>query len=443
MQAAVETLRKQYETENAAAQEAWNQFEKFKQEHGEEKIAQDSALFDQAHDLHKAYGEKADVVSDLHDRLMKAVAMFGDDGGSARHLLSPNDDGREKGVAVSPMYRIAAAAAKRFIESGEYQALVKSGALRNSAGKVEMGSVEAFKREELIGLMKGLVTGASDTSGGALITPDRQAGIVELPRSPRPLLAMLTVGTTDSDTVEWVRQTARVNSAAERPEATTTADAAADAPESGFDLDVESTSVREIKHMIPTTRTALQDAGQVRSLIEDELTEGLFDRLERQVLLGDGTGVNLLGILNALGGGQTLNAGVGEPDVEVVHRALTQIALGNYAAQGILLHPLDWEGIRLAKDANGNYYYGPPSIAGPQTMWGYGVNLSANMPAGQYLAGNFARAATLWMREGATIAVTDSHSDWFRRGIIAMLALLRAAFAVQRPDALRKGTFAA
>lgn len=440
MKTVVETLRKQYEEENGAASSAWAEFEKFKKENGEEKIAEDSTLFDQAHELHRKYGEHADTAADLHDRLMKAVAMSGEDG--ARHLLSPNDDGREKGVTLSPVYMIRSKAAQRFVEAESYKNLVKTGRLMNSAGKVETEPVEAYKREELVALMKGLVTGASDTSGGALITPDRQAGMIELPRSPRPVLGLITIGSTDSDTVEWVRQTSRVNAAAEKPEATTTADAAANAPESGFDLDVESSAVREIKHYIPTTRTALQDAGQVRTLIEDELTEGLFDRLERQVLLGDGTGVNLLGILNALGGPETLNANASEPDVEVIHRALTQIALANYTAQGVLLHPLDWEGIRLAKDANGNYYYGPPSIAGPSTIWGYPSNLSANMPAGQYLVGNFSRGATLWMREGATIAVTDSHSDWFIRGIIAMLALLRAAFAVQRPGAFRKGTFA-
>jgi hypothetical protein len=39
----------------------------------------------------------------------------------------------------------------------------------------------------------------------------------------------------------------------------------------------------------------------------------------------------------------------------------------------------------------------------------------------------------MWLRQGATISATDSHSDWFLRGIIAVLATMRAAFAVQRP----------
>jgi hypothetical protein len=51
------------------------------------------------------------------------------------------------------------------------------------------------------------------------------------------------------------------------------------------------------------------------------------------------------------------------------------------------------------------------------------------------MVGDF-RVATLWDRQSTQIYVTDSHSDFFIRNLIAILAELRAAFGVKRPAAL-------
>jgi hypothetical protein len=46
------------------------------------------------------------------------------------------------------------------------------------------------------------------------------------------------------------------------------------------------------------------------------------------------------------------------------------------------------------------------------------------------------RKVVVWDRERATISVTDSHADFFVRNIIAILAELRAAFGIIRPQAV-------
>jgi HK97 family phage major capsid protein len=99
------------------------------------------------------------------------------------------------------------------------------------------------------------------------------------------------------------------------------------------------------------------------------------------------------------------------------------------------MHPTDYETVRLGKDANGNYIFGPPNSAAAITMWGLPIVRSTLIGQGTALVGAYRQAATLWVREGIAISATDSHSDWFIRNVTAIKADMRVAFAVTRPTA--------
>ena len=100
---------------------------------------------------------------------------------------------------------------------------------------------------------------------------------------------LVTVGSTTSDTVEYVRVTGKTNSAAPVAEASSaaapTAPAGAGAlvldpnggykPESGMALEVVSTTVKTIAHWIPITKRAASDASQIRTLVDNFLAYGL------------------------------------------------------------------------------------------------------------------------------------------------------------------------
>jgi hypothetical protein len=49
--------------------------------------------------------------------------------------------------------------------------------------------------------------------------------------------------------------------------------------------------------------------------------------------------------------------------------------------------------------------------------------------------------ATLWVRSGVSLSVSDSHSDYFTKRQVAILAEMRGAFSVQRPGAFCKVNF--
>ena len=68
------------------------------------------------------------------------------------------------------------------------------------------------------------------------------------------------------------------------------------------------------------------------------------------------------------------------------------------------------------------------------TLWGLQVVVSEAQTENTALVGDF-RQAVLWEREGVSLMVSDQHSDFFTRNLLAILAEMRAAFGVLDPQA--------
>lgn len=280
--------------------------------------------------------------------------------------------------------------------------------------------------------VKTLLTGASDTSAGALVPTD-YLGLLDEGTYARPLtiLDVITRGSTTSDTVEFARVTGVTNAAAPVAEATATA-SGGDKPESEMTLEKVTEAVKTVAHWIPATKRALSDAGQLRTLIDNFLLYGLAEELEDQVINGDGTGENFQGIYYTLGVQQQAF----DTDALVtLRKAKTLITVnGRSNANGVALHPNDAETIELLKDGNNNFYFGGPIADGIPAIWRMPVVETEAVAEGQAIVGDW-RRAVIWDREQAGIIASDSHSDFFIRNMVAILAELRAAFGVLRPAA--------
>ncbi|MFF9043342.1 phage major capsid protein [Streptomyces parvulus] len=330
---------------------------------------------------------------------------------------------------------------EQFTESPEYQGLLAQAKNGQFAKNQRVQS-------EMVGF-KSLVTGGSDTSGGALVQNDWRGLQVGLDVFQRPLRLrdVVTAGTTTSDTVEYVRVTSVTNNAAPVPEATSaaapTAPGGAGAlvnnagggykPESGVALAKITTAVKTIAHWMPATKRALSDAAQVRTLIDAFLMYGLEEELEDQMVQGDGTGENFEGVSNVSG---TQSQAWDQDLLTTTRKAKTKVrTVGRSIANAYLLNPADTEALDLLQDNEARFYFGGPSGAGTaQVLWGIPVVETEAVPAGTGYVGDW-RKAVLWDREQATIQVTDSHLDFFVRNLVAILAEMRAAFGVLQPSA--------
>lgn len=284
--------------------------------------------------------------------------------------------------------------------------------------------------------VKTLLTGTSSTSAGALVYPD-QLGIREPGLFMRPLTIrdLVTSGTTGSDAIEYVLMGATTNNAAPVAEATAASGGSGVKPESDIALSTATTSVKTIAHWIPATRRALADAGQLRTMIDSFLRYGLEEELEDQMTTGNGVGENFLGIISTpLVQTQAYATGI----LVTTRKARTLIkTVGRTNPTAYAMHPTDWEAFDLLTEQASNagpYYFGGPSVLGTPRLWGLPVVESEALTPGQAIVGDW-KWAVLWQRMQAQILLSDSHSDFFIRNLIAILAEMRAAFAVIRPKA--------
>lgn len=294
--------------------------------------------------------------------------------------------------------------------------------------------------------LKTLITGASSTSAGAFVQNDRYPGVTDLV-GERELTVrdLVTIGQTESDTVEYVRVTSKTNAAAPVAEATTAdgptantttgvleaATGAGVKPESAMALEVVTASVKTIAHWIPITKRAAADASQVRTLVDNFLRYGLNEELEDQILTGSGVGENFEGITTAV----TQSVGSAGTDIDAIVDAIKTVRYtGRRRPTAVVFHPNDWysTGFLLAKDGvSGGYLIGDPraSIDQLNQLWGLQVVVSEAMTENTALVGDF-RQAVLWEREGVSLMVSDQHADFFTRNLLAILAEMRAAFGV-------------
>lgn len=280
--------------------------------------------------------------------------------------------------------------------------------------------------------VKDLITGGSSTSAGAVIYPDRM-GLVDLPFRPLTLRDIVTVMRTNSDSIEYARVTGYTNAAAIVAEATATAGSSGVKPESAMALEVVTATVRTIAHWIATTRQALSDAPQLQGLIDTFLIEGLRQALEDQMATGSGTGQNFEGIAS-ISGSQTQAWDTNF--LTTTRKARTKVAtVGRDIPNAFLMHPNDRQTYDLLQDNEARYYNGGPRVLMQPVLWGLPIVESEAITQGTAYVGNF-KQCVLWEREDASIQISNSHSDFFVRNLVALLAEMRAAFGCRRPASI-------
>lgn len=329
---------------------------------------------------------------------------------------------------------------QRFVDSPEWQGWFKSVAPGGRLADSKKGFSSPAVEVKDFGLFrqKAVITGDGATSAGAFVESDRTGIYEPLGRYTLGMRDLISVRQTMSDTVEFVRQLTQSNAAAPVAEANVTdftgatGEVSGEKPESGMTFERVTETVKTIAVWVPATKRALSDAAQLRGLIDDELRADLAEELENQMLNGDGTGENFTGLANTA---NVLSQAWHTDLITTTRKAITHLLVtGKQRPTAWLLHPEDWEAIELLKDSENRYYWGGPMARGPMTLWGVPVVQSFFVEQGVAWLGNWTKAV-LWDREQANISVSDSHSDFFIRNMVAILAEMRAAFGVIRPSA--------
>lgn len=248
---------------------------------------------------------------------------------------------------------------------------------------------------------------------------------------PVQLLDRIPTDTTDLFEIPYMTETTRTQAAAEVAEAGTYA-------EDAFVLARATSVVRKIGSQIPVTDEQLQDVGSMRSFLDNRLRFGLEARLDQQILVGDGTPPNIQGVFT-VSGIQTQAKGA-DSAANAIFKAITLVRItGRAVPDMIVMHGTDWSNVRIAQYANGDYPFGPPTMAGGDQMWGLPVVQSEALTAGNAVVGAFSTYSQLYYKKGIEVQVGFIGTQ-FIEGKVTLRADVRVAFAIFRGAAFAKVT---
>lgn len=249
---------------------------------------------------------------------------------------------------------------------------------------------------------------------------------------PKPtLIDLIPTGETTQNAYKYMVETVYVNAAAEVAEG-------GQYPEAQLKFAEVLLPIQKIAVFIPLTDEQLADQPNLRDIVDNRLGLMLKQRLNSQIVVGDGTGANLTGVLNTPG---ILNyakgAGAAENIPDAVYKAMVKVnTIGLGDASGVWINPNDWTNVRLLKNSQGSYLYGDPSQMGPDTIFGLPVAQHVGITAGKAIVADWAAYTQLIYRAGVEFEVSNSHADFFTKGQLALRAQFRVCFAVYRPQAV-------
>ena len=320
-------------------------------------------------------------------------------------------DGTTEPVAVKSI-------GQRLVESEQFIKLVGEKAGRGRA------SLE-LKEGELV-----------DYTAGALVQTTRLPGIVQEPHRRLVVRDLLAGGTMGGNALEYVEEDFFVNNA-------DIAEEYSQKRQSSMEFKVKSTSARVIAHYMKASRQILDDAPQLRSIIDGRLRYGLKLKEEEQLLNGNGQGQNLHGLLPQASNFANPTTMAGYTIIDQLRLAALQVALAEFDATGFVINPKDWAEIELMKDSLGRYIIGNPQGTISASLWNLPVVATQAMAAKSFLTGAFDMGAQIFDRWQDRVEVATENEDDFIKNMVTILAEERLAFAVYRPKAFVKGTLAA
>jgi HK97 family phage major capsid protein len=365
-------------------------------------------------------------------------------------LKSVEDLGRTLGPAVPSMSvgeephdrmqrHLAKSLGEEFTDSAEYKAAVDA---YKSSGRLPSNFSTGA-----VGLSaKGTLLEGAGGGGGAIAStvPQVVPGVVDKLFQKLTFADLILQGQATTSSFRYVVEGTATSGAAGVAEGGTK-------PESTLGLTTTDEPIKKIATMLPVSEEMLEDAPAIQSYINGRLM--LFVRIEeeRQLLRGTSGGNEVQGLLTSrsvpvyAGGTAAGNKAI------QLFKAMNGLRGSAFLEPDfIVLHPSDWQDIRLLTDTAGQLFGGGPFVGpygGPQgpvsatgnqvsnvgvSIWEKPVYVTSATGAGTAVVGT-RESAQVWRRGAMSVEASNSHSNYFQLNLIAIRAEERLGLAVYRP----------
>ena len=284
--------------------------------------------------------------------------------------------------------------------------------------------------------------------GGQLVAPQLLPGIVGLKFQPLTVADLFSSGSTDSSSISYVIESAFQDLTATVAEKGTK-------PQLDLTLARRQDNVTKIANVAKVTDEMFQDAPAFESYLSNRMVFGVKRVEEAQLLNGNGTSPNLQGVLQRSGLAPAVTTAAGLTALKAMEGIYNQItalrATSFVEPDAIVIHPTDWQTIRLGVDGQQQFYGGGPFTgaygnAAPSNLgnlWGLKAVITTAIAQGTVLVGGFAECAQVFRNQGISVQMTDSNVDDFVNNLITLRAEERRALAVYRPAGFGKVTLTA
>jgi HK97 family phage major capsid protein len=304
-------------------------------------------------------------------------------------------------------------AAEEFVASQQYKDLV--------AGNTQRARIE----------VKNTVTSSSTT-----VFPDQRPGVIPGSFQPLSVRQILRTIPVTSNMVNSLREASWTNSAAEVSQG-------AAKNESDATFEQYNVPITTVAHWLKISNQLLADAPAVVAYIETRLRDGLAQRVEAQLINGNGTSPNLSGFTDS-GNFTAYTATSDDLLVDAINRIkYTMWAAGNMP-DTVIVNPADWGAMERTREGSnsGTYLYGTPGMNAGMNPFGLNVVLSHYLAAGKVIVGRMSDAAVLYARSGAVVEMGYVGND-FTNNLITIRAEERLGLGCDRPAGIYYGNFTA
>lgn len=315
------------------------------------------------------------------------------------------------GVDVSQPAQLSAGA--EFVKSEQYKQLL--------AGNTQRARLE----------VKNTIVSDGDTT-----FPFQKPGVITGDFAPLTIRQVLRSIPVTSNMVNSLREDAWTNSAAEVSQGATK-------PESDLTFEQYNVPITTVAHWIKVSNQLLADAPAIVSYIDLRARDGLAQRIDAQLLNGNGVSPNLSGLTDS-GNFTAYTPTSSDLIVDAINRAKYQLWATGNMPDTVIVNPADWGNMEREREGAGSgaYLYGAPGAVASANPFGVQVVLSNFMDTGKFLIGALNTSAVLYNRSGAVVEMGYINED-FTKNLVTIRVEERLGLGVERPSGILYGSFSA
>lgn len=291
-----------------------------------------------------------------------------------------------------------------------------------AAGQVEKARLE----------VKNTVVGGSGT-----VLPQQMGGVIAGNFAPLTVRQLFNAIPVTSNAVDALREASWTNDAAETAEGSAK-------PESDATFELFTTNIKTVAHWIKVSNQLLADAPAIVAYINTRLRDGLAQRIDAQLVNGNGTGANLSGLTDA-GNFTAFTPTAGNNLIDSINEAKYALWSTGNMPDSVIVNPADWGAMERLRETYasglGEYLYGAPGTAA-MNPFGLRVVLSNHVAQGTFVIGAIAASTALYTRSGAVVEMGYVNDD-FTKNLVTIRAEERLGLGVERPSGIMYGDITA